>query len=102
MGNDGKIEMFECPMFNCERFFVSLSLLKRHMLYHAGICPYMCVKCGTSFKLEYALNSHLRFQHDEQMDDKFKRIRGFVSCNICSAMVPCREKKAHIATHLPY
>ena len=37
MGKERKIELFECPMFNCQRFFVSLSLLKRHTLYHVTI-----------------------------------------------------------------
>nr|CAH0107036.1 unnamed protein product [Daphnia galeata] len=101
MSKGKKVELFECPMFNCHRFFVSLSLLKRHALYHAGVCPYMCVKCGISFKMEHALNSHLKLQHDEHMDEKFKKIRGFITCNMCLAMIPCREMKAHIAkSHL--
>ena len=88
-------------------------------LLQAGVCPYMCVKCGISFKLEHALNSHLKLQHDEHMDEKFKvihyyilkicfiiciilqKIRGFITCNMCLAMIPCREMKAHIAkSHL--
>ncbi|XP_033752944.1 uncharacterized protein LOC117336489 isoform X15 [Pecten maximus] len=46
----------EC--FQCGKFFTSGSHLRRHMKNHSEERPYVCVKCGKSYKQNYDLKMH--------------------------------------------
>lgn len=52
-----------CTMLCCDRVFSTMMNLKQHMMYHAGIMPFMCSECGLAFKTQVGIDKHFETNH---------------------------------------
>ena len=54
-----KIEIFPCNHPGCAKIFPSKFSLRRHIVVHSGIKPYICDICGKKFAMSQYLKEHL-------------------------------------------
>ena len=58
-----------CTMFCCDRVFSTMKNLKKHMMYHAGIMPFMCFECGLAFRTQIGVDKHVEMNHGGESVD---------------------------------
>lgn len=85
----GKIKVFRCTHRNCDKAFLSSSLLCEHIRSHSS--KNQCDECPFVAKTLSRLQSHKLFRHQD--------FRGY-SCSICSKTFKQRgDLRAHVKRH---
>ncbi|KAJ6634894.1 Zinc finger protein, partial [Pseudolycoriella hygida] len=91
LGNNSKrniLKPHKCE--NCDRAFVSKSLLSSHMRTHTGERPFQCKQCVKSFATQGGLDLHTK---------RHLGLKNYV-CNICERrFVESSNLKVHMRTH---
>lgn len=86
-GNWSEKTNHPCP--NCDRIFVSGSLLKRHSMIHTGEKPHVCEICNRRFAQLGQLNFHRKFHNNPRY-----------RCHVCSKpFLRPSDIKKHLRTH---
>ena len=75
-----------------------------------------------AYKTQEGVERHLEMKHDKEVTERplkvfsfrtvlclyslistcfTKNLKGFFVCNVCAVVIPLRQKKIHIETHIP-
>ena len=76
-------KQFACDQ--CDKKFISASSLKTHMICHQTERPFICERCGNTFKTQHILNRHTKTIHQK---DK--------ACEVCGKLFGTKEQLGNI------
>lgn len=85
----GRVKVFKCTHENCDKAFLTSSLLREHIRIHSN--KYQCDECRFIAKSASQLESHKLYRHQDERNFK---------CNICPKAFKQRgDLRAHIRRH---
>lgn len=80
--NNIETETLSLECYECELTFDSFEKIEQHNNYHSGLHPYLCKKCGWSFRTSSGRQKHMKRRHS---------LVEMVKCGICERQFKCQE-----------